>query len=208
MIGRPNGERLKKWHAADRLNAAANLGAVDVFWPSSFFDGKRQSWIACLDPSEVRTLAAEMVAAADALGPKFVRPRKGYSPPIRMPDDRRPHANASAHGVEIPWPSGVAGEMRPNCVALLTPDEAIELASLMVAAASQVETEEKSRKRLLEQRADRDGWIHFQTTPAMLRALDQLASSGLFGRDADDVAEQLLREKVRELELAGWWLKP
>lgn len=46
-------------------------------------------------------------------------------------------------------------------------------------------------------------WIDL--TPAMSRALHDLLATGFFGLNTDDVAEQLLREKLRELQLEGWF---
>jgi len=46
-------------------------------------------------------------------------------------------------------------------------------------------------------------WIDL--TPAASRALQDLLVTGFFGLNTSDVAEGLLREKLRELHAAGWF---
>ncbi len=58
-----------------------------------------------------------------------------------------------------------------------------------------------------EGRRKRDGAharpsISFETSPQVLELLKQLARSGPYPADVGAVAEELLREKLRELELA------
>ncbi|MFH0899259.1 MAG: hypothetical protein V2A73_01390 [Pseudomonadota bacterium] len=40
--------------------------------------------------------------------------------------------------------------------------------------------------------------------PVVMAALRRLVETGLFGKNIEAVAEELLREKVRELSLQGW----
>lgn len=46
--------------------------------------------------------------------------------------------------------------------------------------------------------------IRISTTPRVCRELESLAQTGLFGKNPSEVAEQLLRDRVRELVLQGW----
>ena len=46
--------------------------------------------------------------------------------------------------------------------------------------------------------------LKLSTTPNVCDQLDILAKTGLFGKNRSEVAEQLLREKLRELVLQGW----
>lgn len=45
--------------------------------------------------------------------------------------------------------------------------------------------------------------ITFETSPQVAELLDRLARSGLYPADRGAVAEELLREKLRELEATG-----
>lgn len=46
--------------------------------------------------------------------------------------------------------------------------------------------------------------VKLSTTPQVCGLLDKLAEQGLFGKNRSEVAEQLLREKLRELTEGGW----
>ena len=46
--------------------------------------------------------------------------------------------------------------------------------------------------------------LELKTTSYVSDAIDALVDSGRFGEDADAVVEELLRAKLRELELEGW----
>jgi hypothetical protein len=46
----------------------------------------------------------------------------------------------------------------------------------------------------------REVLIRIRTTPQVVALLQELARSGLYPPDAGEVAEELLREKLRELE--------
>jgi hypothetical protein len=46
--------------------------------------------------------------------------------------------------------------------------------------------------------------IHLATTPEVCRALDALVATGKFGKTRSEVAEELMRLKLREVELEGW----
>lgn len=46
--------------------------------------------------------------------------------------------------------------------------------------------------------------LHLSTTPEVLSALDALVRTGLFGKTRTEVAEELLRLKVREQVTSGW----
>ncbi len=72
--------------------------------------------------------------------------------------------------------------------------------------------EEEERLRSIEQltaegrrrpRAPARPEITFETSPQVIALLDDLARSGLYPADRGAVAEELLREKLRELEVAG-----
>lgn len=45
--------------------------------------------------------------------------------------------------------------------------------------------------------------LTLQTSPQVLELLERLARSGLYPADVGAVAEELLREKLRELEATG-----
>jgi hypothetical protein len=47
-------------------------------------------------------------------------------------------------------------------------------------------------------------WIKISTTPQVHDVLTRLAQTGRFGKSATEVAEELLRAKMREVELEGW----
>lgn len=46
--------------------------------------------------------------------------------------------------------------------------------------------------------------LQLSTTPQVVKALGQLANTGKFGKNASEAAEELLRSKLRELEVEGW----
>jgi Arc/MetJ-type ribon-helix-helix transcriptional regulator len=46
--------------------------------------------------------------------------------------------------------------------------------------------------------------LQLSTTPQVLKALDVLVKTGKFGKTASEVGEELLRLKLREVELEGW----
>jgi len=46
--------------------------------------------------------------------------------------------------------------------------------------------------------------LHLSTTPQVVAALDALAKTGKFGKTPTEVGEELLRAKLREIELEGW----
>lgn len=46
--------------------------------------------------------------------------------------------------------------------------------------------------------------VHLATTPQVLKALDALVKTGKFGKTRSEVAEELMRLKLREIELEGW----
>jgi hypothetical protein len=46
--------------------------------------------------------------------------------------------------------------------------------------------------------------VHLSTTPQVLSSLDALVKTGLFGKTRTEVAEELLRLKVREAVAEGW----
>jgi len=46
--------------------------------------------------------------------------------------------------------------------------------------------------------------LHLSTTPQVIAALDALARTGKFGKTHTEVGEELLRAKLREVELEGW----
>ncbi len=50
--------------------------------------------------------------------------------------------------------------------------------------------------------------LQLSTTPQVVRALEQLANTGKFGKNASEAAEELLRTKLREIELEGWLRRP
>ncbi len=49
--------------------------------------------------------------------------------------------------------------------------------------------------------------VKISTTPWAVRTLDKLAKTGRFGKNAAQVAEELLRAKLREVEKEGWLKK-
>lgn len=46
--------------------------------------------------------------------------------------------------------------------------------------------------------------VTIRTTPWALGTLELLATTGRFGKNAAEVAEELLRSKLREVERDGW----
>jgi hypothetical protein len=46
--------------------------------------------------------------------------------------------------------------------------------------------------------------LQLSTTPQVVAALESLASTGKFGKNASEAGEELLRVKLREIELEGW----
>lgn len=46
--------------------------------------------------------------------------------------------------------------------------------------------------------------VKMRTTEETWRQLERLVTTGLFGKTASEVADQLVREKLRELLLQGW----
>jgi hypothetical protein len=49
--------------------------------------------------------------------------------------------------------------------------------------------------------------VKISTTPWVSQTLDVLAKTGRFGKAPSEVAEELLRAKLREIELEGWLAK-
>jgi hypothetical protein len=50
--------------------------------------------------------------------------------------------------------------------------------------------------------------IKISTTPWVSETLERLARTGRFGKNPSEVADELLRAKLREVELEGWLEKP
>lgn len=50
--------------------------------------------------------------------------------------------------------------------------------------------------------------LKLSTTPQTLAALDELVATGLFGKTRTEAAEQLLRERLRELVNQEWIPRP
>ena len=46
--------------------------------------------------------------------------------------------------------------------------------------------------------------LGLSTTPQVFAALEALAKTGKFGKNASEAGEELLRLKLREIELEGW----
>jgi hypothetical protein len=46
--------------------------------------------------------------------------------------------------------------------------------------------------------------LHLSTTPRVLDALDALVKTEMFGKTRTEVAEELMRLKLREIILKGW----
>lgn len=46
--------------------------------------------------------------------------------------------------------------------------------------------------------------LQLSTTPQVMAALDALARSGMFGKTGSEVAEELMRQKLREVLREGW----
>ncbi len=49
--------------------------------------------------------------------------------------------------------------------------------------------------------------VKISTTPWVVETLDVLAKTGRFGKSPSEVADELLRAKLREIELEGWLQK-
>jgi hypothetical protein len=50
--------------------------------------------------------------------------------------------------------------------------------------------------------------VKISTTPWVFETLERLARTGRFGKAATEVAEELLRAKLREIEMEGWLTGP
>jgi hypothetical protein len=50
--------------------------------------------------------------------------------------------------------------------------------------------------------------LQLSTTPQVFKALEALAKTGKFGKNASEAGEELLRLKLREVELEGWLGRP
>ncbi len=46
--------------------------------------------------------------------------------------------------------------------------------------------------------------LKLSTTPQVIARLDALATTGLYGKNGTEVAEELLRLKLREIEIPAW----
>jgi len=46
--------------------------------------------------------------------------------------------------------------------------------------------------------------LQLSTTPQVVASLEALAKTGKFGKNASEAGEELLRLKLREIELEGW----
>jgi hypothetical protein len=46
--------------------------------------------------------------------------------------------------------------------------------------------------------------LQLSTTPQVVEALEALVKTGKFGKSASEAGEELLRLKLREIELEGW----
>jgi hypothetical protein len=46
--------------------------------------------------------------------------------------------------------------------------------------------------------------LKLSTTPQVIARLDALALTGLYGKNGTEVAEELLRMKLREVEIPTW----
>jgi Arc/MetJ-type ribon-helix-helix transcriptional regulator len=46
--------------------------------------------------------------------------------------------------------------------------------------------------------------LQLRTTPQVVAALELLVKTGKFGKTSSEVGEELLRLKLREIELEGW----
>lgn len=46
--------------------------------------------------------------------------------------------------------------------------------------------------------------LKLSTTPQVVARLEALALTGLYGKNGTEVAEELLRQKVREIDIPGW----
>jgi hypothetical protein len=50
--------------------------------------------------------------------------------------------------------------------------------------------------------------LQLSTTPQVVAALDALARTGMFGKNSSEVAEELMRQKLREVLREGWTERP
>lgn len=50
--------------------------------------------------------------------------------------------------------------------------------------------------------------VKLSTTPQIRKLLELLANTGRFGKNASEVGEELMRARLREVELEGWLEKP
>jgi Arc/MetJ-type ribon-helix-helix transcriptional regulator len=50
--------------------------------------------------------------------------------------------------------------------------------------------------------------LQLSTTPQVVDALEALVKTGKFGKNASEAGEELLRLKLREIELEGWLARP
>ena len=46
--------------------------------------------------------------------------------------------------------------------------------------------------------------LRLSTTPQVIERLDALAMTGLYGKNGTEVAEELLRQKLLEIEIPKW----
>lgn len=46
--------------------------------------------------------------------------------------------------------------------------------------------------------------LQLSTTPQVVAALERLAATGKFGKNASEAGEEILRAKLREIEIEGW----
>lgn len=46
--------------------------------------------------------------------------------------------------------------------------------------------------------------LQLATTPQVVAALERLVRTGKFGKNASEAGEEMLRLKLREIELEGW----
>lgn len=46
--------------------------------------------------------------------------------------------------------------------------------------------------------------LKLSTTPQVIARLDTLALTGIYGKNGTEVAEELLRQKLREIEIPEW----
>ena len=58
--------------------------------------------------------------------------------------------------------------------------------------------------RARRQNAVETSVLKLSTTPQVIARLDALAMTGLYGKNGTEVAEELLRERLREIEIPEW----